>query len=129
MYEPRGIRQSYSTRECDYLTFLGNATADPDAPGGVLNPVLDNTYELTGALVARFDAATETYKDERILADKTINPHAQIGVDFQAGLTNALAGLAALPPSFFADGCPVPEAIKAEFQGVQSGQAVAAPAA
>lgn len=130
VYEQQGIRSSYSTRECDYLTFLGNATADEDVPGGVRDPVLDNAYELTGALMSRFDAATETYEDTRVLADKTANPHAQIGVDFQAGLANALAGLAALPPSFFTEGCPTPAAIKVQYRAARDMRAAgAAPAA
>jgi hypothetical protein len=40
----------------------------------------------------------------------------QVGIDFQAGLIHALAGLAALPKSFYDEGCPDPEAMKAQFQ-------------
>jgi hypothetical protein len=106
-----GNRSVYTTRECDYLTFIGNLTE-----GTSLNPVLDNTHELTGALVSRFDPLEETYVDKRMLSATQANPHAQIGIDFQAGLTNALAGLVALPPSFYAADCPTPVQMKAEFQ-------------
>lgn len=43
----------------------------------------------------------------------------QVGIDFQAGLTHALAGLAALPKSFYSEPCPTPLAMRAEFQASQ----------
>jgi hypothetical protein len=116
VYQKQGNRSLFFTRECDYLTFIGNPTADIDAPGGMLNPVLDNTYELTGALVSSFDPMQETFLDKRMLSPADANPHAQVGIDFQAGLTNALAGLAALPPSFYAEACPTPVQMKDEFR-------------
>jgi hypothetical protein len=116
VYEQQGTRSSSFTRICDYLTFIGNDTADALAPGGVRNPTLVNTYELTGALVSTMDETTERYTDVRMLNADTANPQAQVGIDFQGGLTHALAGLAALPPSFHVDGCPTPAAMKAQFQ-------------
>lgn len=72
-----GVRGTPYTRKCDYLTFIGEPTADATVPGGVMNPTLDNTYELTGALVSTFDTETETYRDTRMF-NGTGNPHSQV---------------------------------------------------
>jgi hypothetical protein len=63
---------------CDYLTFVGAPTPDNETVGGVLNPVLPNAHELTGALVSRLDTETETYLDTRMLNPGEANPAAQV---------------------------------------------------
>jgi hypothetical protein len=93
VYDQVGNRSVYTTRECDYLTFIGNATE-----GSALNPVLDNAHELTGALLSRFDPIEEVYVDKRMLSEKQANPHARIGIDFQAGLQTRLQALQRFHP-------------------------------
>ena len=73
VFKPEGLRGRYYVRVCDYLTFIGSSTS----PNG-MNPVLDNEYELTGALVSTFNAETETYLDARMVDADTANPHAQV---------------------------------------------------
>lgn len=71
-----------STRLCDFLTFQGDpAESDkarpPDAAGNtfygvgdLINPVLDNTFNLTGALVSSFlPNAQSKYTDERMICN------------------------------------------------------------
>lgn len=74
------LSDELSTRLCDFLTFQGDPTlADVTRPpddagntfyseGDEINPVLDNTFNLTGALVSSFlpNAATK-YTDERMI--------------------------------------------------------------
>jgi hypothetical protein len=114
----QGIRQEYFVRECDYLTFLGNPTPDPADDTKILNPVLPNTYELTGALVSAMNPKTETYLDSRTLPSGKANPMAQVAIDFQPGITNALMGLATLPKTFYLNGCPTLAELKAEYESL-----------
>jgi hypothetical protein len=75
------LSDEFSTRLCDYLTFQGDpAQADKARPaddngntfydvGDVINPVLNNPNNLTGALVSSFLPAAENskYVDERMV--------------------------------------------------------------
>ena len=77
VYVREGVRDRYYVRACDYLTFIGAPEKDADVQGGVLNPVVDNEHELTGALVSTFDAAKEAYVDKRMVNATHANPHSQ----------------------------------------------------
>jgi hypothetical protein len=124
-------------RECDFMTFFGapvkqaNVTAvrapsdRGTYPGGTLNPKLPNSFELTGALVSHFlpsGGQSGTYLDERNIG-QSANPQAQVAIDYNAALANAVAGLAALPADWesklsadFKGGCPNIEDMKALLQ-------------
>ena len=81
----QGIRSREDPRVCDYLSFLGNPSPDDNAPGGVIDPVLPNTHELTGALVSTMAEASETYTDVRSLPNGEANPQAAVALDYNAG--------------------------------------------
>jgi hypothetical protein len=130
----KGVKGVRHLRECDFMTFVGAPKKDkkaalvnaPDTalktyPAGTRNAKLANSYELTGALVSHFSPATGTYTDERTLdAEGTTNPEAQVAIDYNAALANAVAGLAALPRDWeaslgrdFRGGCPDADGLKA----------------
>jgi hypothetical protein len=101
------VAHQQRVRPCDSLTFEGKPSENATIPGGVMNPKLPNQFTLTGALVSHFNPTGEPeyYTDTR--SDGSVsNPQSQISLDYNAALTNAVAGIAAMPKTFFARGCP-----------------------
>ena len=90
-FEPLFISKNFTgadananrTRQCDYLTFQGNPMPNPSANGSgpaTINPLLPNSFELTGALVSHFKATggANPYTDQRVLEGGKANGQAQV---------------------------------------------------
>jgi hypothetical protein len=99
---------------CNYLTFTGDPEANSSWPGGIKNPTLDNTYDLTGALVSHFPAGQpEFYTDKRTIGEEP-NEQAMVALDYNAALVNLAAALVALPDGFYGTPCPTIKEVLAQ---------------